>query len=150
MTIILDRYNPPERGTFQIRESVTINISADEARRKVDNWLLNEVSYMVGADEPDLIIGIRTIWRVPAYFSAPQVGRVDTVGFVEVDVLTGEMISTAMCKVEIEKHAKDLATNLPPYQPRDAPAEDLAENVQPTHRSGRTSGSPRDLISTEE
>jgi hypothetical protein len=44
MQVILEPYDVPERGTFQIQEIVTICVSADEARRQVDHWLLHEVN----------------------------------------------------------------------------------------------------------
>jgi len=80
MTIILEQSTIPEIGTFEIHKTVNIQVSAKQAQRKVDTWLLNEVSYMMGAEEPTLVIGERTVWRVPAYFSAPGAGRVGTVG----------------------------------------------------------------------
>jgi len=76
MTIILDHYPLLEKGTFEIRQMVTVHISAEEARRKVARWLRREVSHMLGADMPTLVISQRTVWRVPAHFSAPQAGVV--------------------------------------------------------------------------
>jgi hypothetical protein len=147
MKIILNEYPIPERGTFQIEETVTIQISAKEAQRQVNRWLLNEVSYMMGADLPTLVLGEQTVWHVPAYFSAPHVGRVGLVGIVQVDVLTGEMDAGPERKAEIEKRACELAADLPRFQPREAPEEYVARNVQPTHKPGRPPGNPFDLIS---
>ena len=52
MTVILDQYPPLQTGTFEIRQMVTVPISAEEARRKVARWLRMEVSHMMGADMP--------------------------------------------------------------------------------------------------
>ena len=38
-----------------------------KARQQVNRWLLNEVSYMIGADKPTLMIASPIVWQVPAY-----------------------------------------------------------------------------------
>ncbi len=131
-------FNPPyiipEEGPVELKvdRSFEIKVTAEQARRQVDRWLLNEVSYMIGAEEPALVIGEQIVWRVPAWFSSPDVGRVGVVGTVEVDVNTGVMNNTPECKAEIERCAEELAARLPPYQPRsEIPVEYLAKNVPP-------------------
>lgn len=148
MQIILEPYAIPERGTFQIQETVTIQVTADEAKRQVDRWLLHEVNSQMGAEQPILVVGERSVWRVPVYWSAPHVGHVGIVGSVEVGVLSGEMDSSAQRKAEFIQRAQELAAGLPPYQPREAPVAYLANHVVPTHQPGRPPGNPRDLLST--
>jgi hypothetical protein len=80
MQIILEPYAIPERGTLQIQETVTIQVSADEARRRVDRCLLHEVNSQMDADQPALVVGQHSVWRVPVYWGAPHVGRVGLVG----------------------------------------------------------------------
>ena len=115
MTILLD-YPIPEKGLMEINVNLSfeIKVTAEEARRKVDTWLLNEVSYMIGADPPSLVVGEHVRWRVPAWISFPNAGRFK-VGTVEVDVETGEMIDLSGRKVEIERCAEEAASRLPPY-----------------------------------
>lgn len=117
MTVILDQYPLLQTGTFEIRQTVTVHVTAEEARRKVARWLRMEVSHMLGADTPTLVVGQRTVWRVPAHFSAPRVGIVGVVGEVEVDALTGEICERATCQALIEQRAGALAATLPPFQP---------------------------------
>lgn len=117
MTVILDQYPLLQTGTFEIRQMVTVHISAEEARRKVARWLRMEVSHMLGADMPTLVVGQRTVWRVPTHFSAPCAGIVGAVGEVEVDALTGEICERATCQAQIEQRADALAATLPPFQP---------------------------------
>jgi hypothetical protein len=148
MQIILEPYTIPERGTFQIQETVTIQVSADEARRQVNRWLLNEVNSQMGAEQPVLVVGEHSVLRVPVYWSVPHVGHVGIVGTVEVDVLSGEMNNPAQCKTGFIQHAQGLAVGLPSYQPREAPAAYLATGVAPTHKPGRPHDNPRDLLST--
>jgi hypothetical protein len=147
MQIILEPYTIPERGTFQIHETVTIQVSADEAKRQVDWWLLHEVNAQMGAEQPTLVVGERSVWRVPVYWSTPHAGRMGMVGNVEVDVLSGEMDSLAQRKTELIQRAQELATGLPAYQPREVPVAYLAKQGVATHKPGRPSGNPRDLLS---
>src|SRR4051812_44491482 len=93
MTILLERYAIPERGLFEIdlKQSIDIRITAEEARRKVNRWLLDYVSYMMHAEAPTLVLGEQVVWRVPAVLTASHVGNVGIAGYVEVDVRNGEM-----------------------------------------------------------
>ncbi len=47
MTIVLERYPIPDKGSLKVSVEISaeIKISADEARRKVNGWLLNNLSY---------------------------------------------------------------------------------------------------------
>jgi len=129
MTIILDQYTIPEQGSFEIRQTVDITFTAKQAQRKVDTWLLNEVSMMMGAEAPTLVVGARTVWRVPCRFSAPHVGRVGTVGEVDVDTKTGEMYNVSEAKTAITGRAQALAEKLPPFKVREVPPQYLATDV---------------------
>ncbi len=129
MTIILDQYTIPEQGSFEIRQTVDITFTAKQAQRKVDTWLLNEVSTMMGAETPTLVVGVRTVWRVPCRFSAPHVGRVGTVGEVDVDTKTGEMYNVSEAKTAIIGRAQALAEKLPPFKVREVPPQYLATDV---------------------
>lgn len=148
MQIILEPDSIPERGTFQIQETITIQISAEEARRQVDRWLLHEVNMQMGADEPILVIGKKSVWRVPIYWSTPHVGRVGIVGSIEVDVLSGEMDGSDQRKTALLQRTQELANELPPFQPRETPVAYQAKQIAPTHQPGRPSGNPHDLLST--
>jgi hypothetical protein len=134
MAIILDSYTIPEKGKVELKvdRSFEIKVTAEEARRQVNRWLLNEVSYLIGADAPTLIVGERVVWRVPAWIGFPNAGRAGVVGMIEVDVETGEMNNTSERQAELERRAKELAAQLPPYQPKSkSPTEYLAKNVAP-------------------
>ena len=63
------------------------------------------------------MVGQRTIWRVPAHFSAPRVVIVGSVEEVAVDALTGEICERAICQAQIEQRADALAATLLPFQP---------------------------------
>lgn len=132
MTILFDTYTIPEIGkvNLQINRSFEIKITAEEARRRVNRWLLNEVSSLIGADSPTLVIGDeQVVWRVPAWIGFPHTGRAGVVGMVDVEVNTGQMYNTPECKSGIIKCAEELAAKQPPYRLREVSPEYLAKNV---------------------
>ena len=139
MTIILDRYPIPDKGTFTISETVTIRISSDEAKRVVVRWLLDEVSYMLGAEEPVFVIGEQTGWQVPVVYSTPHVGRVAVVGNVMVDAQTGYILNPAGSRIILEEETKTWAAQLPPFHLHETPADYLADNAPPTRPPGWSS-----------
>jgi hypothetical protein len=128
MTIILDRYRIPDKGTFEIRQLVTLEISAEQARKLVNRFLLMEVSTMLAADSPDLVVGDHTVWRVPVWIGFLHQGRF-MAGTIDVDAKTGEMCDRDQSVAAIEARATEFASTLPPYTPNpDLVAEFLAPN----------------------
>lgn len=120
MTIVLDHFVIPERGVFEIdlKQSIEIRVTAKEAQRKVDRWVMEYVSYMMHAEMPTLVITKeKTVWRVPAVYTASQVGRVGTVGTVDIDVFTGVMETSDKLGEQFIACAREMATKLPPYKP---------------------------------
>ena len=134
MPILLDTHKIPTKGKVDLKvdRSFEIKITAEEAQRRVNRWLLNEVSYLIGADAPTLVVGDeRVVWRVPAWIGFPHTGRAGNVGTVDVDVETGAMNNTPECKTNLERQAQVLAEQQPPYRPKEVPTEYLAKNVPP-------------------
>jgi|SRR5688572_28254199 len=125
MAVVLDPYTLPEKG------KVEINITAEEARRRVNRWLRDEVSMLIGGDLPTLVMGEQVIWRVSAWISFPHTGRAGMVGTVEVDVSTGMIHNSLECKAEIERQAEEVAARQPAYQPKKVPEQYLARNIFP-------------------
>ena len=135
MTIILDDYAIPQQGAFEIHTVVQINVSAEEAQRLTRRFLMNEISHLLVAAAPDLVVGARTRWRVPVWIGFPGGGRHEA-GVVEVDAQTGAFVNQAAHVAEISARAADAADNLPPFAvrtdvPMTARAADLPE-YQPT------------------
>ena len=132
MQIILDALTLPERGMVKLKvnRSFEIKVTAEEARRQVNRWLHHEVSYLLRALTPTLVVGERANWRVPASLGLPHLGQVGMVGIIDVDVVTGAMGNTPEAKAEIERQAEALAERLPPYQPKsETPAAYLSKHV---------------------
>ncbi|HHY56967.1 MAG TPA: ribbon-helix-helix protein, CopG family [Chloroflexi bacterium] len=134
-TIVLDDYAIPQQGAFEIHTTVQIDVSADQAQRLARRFLMNEISHLLVADPPDLVVGAQTRWRVPVWIGFPGGGRHD-VGVIEVDAQTGAFVDQAAHIAEISARAAVAADNLPPFAPRtDVPATSRTANLpeyQPT------------------
>ena len=134
MSIILDNYRVPQQGhvDLTINLSFEIKTTAEEARQKVQRWLAENISHLLGAEQPSLAVGDHTVWRVPAWVGFPSLGRVGVVGAVEVDVETGEMKNLSECRQEIERHLEELRLHLPTHKPvvRELPVDYIA-NLNP-------------------
>ena len=83
----------PATGRLEVAIKVTadVNISAYAARQKVNAFILSDVSYLMHAGSPTLLVGEQIAWRVPVLLSLPSRGDVGEVGVIEVDVETGQM-----------------------------------------------------------
>ncbi len=122
MTIILDNYTIPQLGAFEIRTVVQINVSAEQAQRLARRFLMNEISHLLVAAPPDLVVGAQTRWRVPVWIGFPGGGRHD-VGVIEVDAQTGAFVDQAAHVAEISARAAVAADSLPAFAARtDVPA----------------------------
>ncbi|MEM7538731.1 MAG: hypothetical protein AAF639_41600 [Chloroflexota bacterium] len=148
MPIVLEKYEYPEQGHFVIQQPVTIKITATEAKRRVNHWLLHEVSTMLGVEEPELVIGAKSHWRIPVIYTAPHFGEAGQVGTIEVDILTGEMDTTAEKHDELRQAAKELAKTVPPFQPIQVPAEYIMPAPTPTVT--QQMGNPMEFLSKME
>ncbi len=150
MIVVLDSYVIPEKGEFEVhvRRKINLQITAEAAQHKVHSWLLHQVSYMMGAEVPELIIrNENAVWRVPVILTASPVGRVGIVAQIDVNVETGEIDSAAEGKEQILRSAQELIAKLPPYQPRtEMPANYAPITIPPTHKPGRPAGNPLDLL----
>ena len=71
-------------------------------------FVLSEVSYMMHAGEPQLVLDARIYWRVPVVLSLTSHGDVGEVGTIDVDVETGQMHVTPQLITEIQARAEGL------------------------------------------
>lgn len=89
--------------------SITVRVSAEEARRLVNRVIVPELGTGLGAKEPDLMLrGQQVIWRVPIVLSLSKLGDVGEVGIIEVDAQTGEIVSDETARERILQHAQRL------------------------------------------
>jgi len=118
MQVVLEKVGLPEKGHVELglQRSFDIQVSCEEARKKVKRWLWTEVSMLLGTDTPMLIVDDVVAWRIPVTFSAPGEGRIGIVGTVDVLVQTGEMLNILAQKGAIERYAEEMAKRLPAFQ----------------------------------
>jgi hypothetical protein len=101
----------PKAGRLEvdIKVAANINFSAYAARQKVNDFVLSNISYMMHAGNPVLVIGERIYWRVLVILSLTSRGDVGEVGAIDVDVETGQMHVTPQLIAEINARAEGLA-----------------------------------------
>ncbi len=127
MTLILENITLPERGRVEVNLSFEIKVTAEEAQRKVTRWLRDDVSMLIYGEKPNLVMGQRPLWRVPAVIAFPSTGPAGNVGTVDVDAETGEISNMPERKTEIEKRAEEIAKNLPPFKVKELPSDYIAK-----------------------
>lgn len=85
----------PKQGSLQITVpsmAVDIPVSPDTARRRANGYLGMHVGLLLGASEPQLIVGDKPFWKLLVNLHLPSIGCVGQVGTVKVDAITGEVI----------------------------------------------------------
>ncbi len=113
--ILLERQQVPTTGilTVQVNQAVQINVSAEDAQRKVSVFALRRISNLMHGETPTLILGERACWRVPVHLTFPTAGDVGPVGSIDVDVSSGELYITPDIIAAIEAHAQAIAQLTP-------------------------------------
>jgi len=86
-----------------------VQVSAETARRKVNRFLLDQVSYLLGAGYPELAKEIHLVWRVPVVLAYPDRGVVGQVGTIDVNAETGDTLTPPHVVETIQINAKALA-----------------------------------------
>lgn len=70
-----------------------VQITGQTAQHKVSRLILDEVSYLMGGEQPSLVqVEARLCWRVPITLTYPTCGTVGTVGYIDVDAETGQLL----------------------------------------------------------
>ena len=87
-------------------------ITAATARRRVNRFLLDEVSYLMGAEKATLAETDRLVWRVPVSLSYPSYGVVGQVGAIDVDTENGTLLLKPETIEELTQNARTLAADL--------------------------------------
>ena len=95
MTPIVMPISPTEK-TDRLQVSVHIQaevLSAEAARREVNVWLLANIGNLLRAENPELVVGERLLWRIDIALTSPKQGRVGVIGRIELDAITGEVLA---------------------------------------------------------
>jgi hypothetical protein len=96
---------------LDVNFSVTIGITAEQAKRKLTHFLMDEVSLLISPQAPLLVIADKNaiFWRFPIIFSMGHRGKLGQVGEIDVDACNGELLITHDLVEEIKTHAYILA-----------------------------------------
>ena len=109
--IRLDAGSVPQTAPIQLNVHVvaTLNISADEARRRVNRRVVSELGTGLIARTPEVVIaGEQIVWRVPIVLSLPGLGDLGQVGVVDVDARSGDVLLNPTAHETITQHAQRL------------------------------------------
>ncbi|MBK9054164.1 MAG: hypothetical protein IPL78_25600 [Chloroflexi bacterium] len=89
-----------------------VNITPFTARQKVNSYVGDCISHMMGSDEPALRYSQgRLIWRVPVILTSPFKGTLGIVGYLDVDARTGRLFVPANFVEEVQANARPFVTD---------------------------------------
>ncbi|MFQ6044283.1 MAG: hypothetical protein ACE5PV_25805 [Candidatus Poribacteria bacterium] len=92
---------PKARGMhFKVELSTEFNITPFVAKQKVNRFLALKVGGLLGAAEPELTVGQEIYWRIPVRYCLPKIGELGIVGFLAIDVNTGEVLLSKSTPLE--------------------------------------------------
>lgn len=91
--------------------TLTLGITAQQAKRKLSRFLMDEVSLFLGPEAPLLVLSDTSsaFWRFPIEFSMARRGRIGQVGMIDVNAQTGELQLSDEQLTEIKLNARLLA-----------------------------------------
>jgi hypothetical protein len=93
------------------KATTNLNISAQEARRVVNQQIVTELGTGLIARDPKLATdGGRVVWRVPIVLSLPNHGDLGQVGTVDVDTDSGTLLIDTDEQKRIIQHTHKLYT----------------------------------------
>ena len=109
-----DAHRKPETDRWQ----VTIHVQAavidpEVARRKANVWLLINAGNLLGAVNPELVLGDPLLWRFDVRLSMPQLDRPGfgvrrRIGQIHLDAVTGEVMASPTLVDELRAAADAL------------------------------------------
>jgi hypothetical protein len=68
-------------------------IAPEVARKRANGWLVDNVGNLLLAETPELLAGEKMVWRIQVVLSYPTRGRVGTIGTIDLDAVTGEVLA---------------------------------------------------------
>jgi len=95
MTSIVMPVSKTEK-TDRLQVSIHIQaevLTAEAARWEANYWLLENGGNLLRADNPELVLGDRLVWRVDVVLTSPIRGRIGVVDRTELDAITCEVLA---------------------------------------------------------
>ena len=111
MVVALTKGAILSRDETDLNLSIKLGITASDAKRKVSHYFMDEISLLIGPEEPTLVILSRddVVWRFPIMLTMGGQGSLGEVGQVDVDARTGGFSPSAKQIAEIVENARALA-----------------------------------------
>lgn len=120
--ILLEGNVIDEIGThsLQVNREIQINILAEEARRRANTFVHMDVSTQLHCHQPMLALAEdeEVTWRVPVHLTFPDFGDVGCVGYLFIDVVTGQINNIPEALKALKDNASHLAqrfASIPTY-----------------------------------
>ncbi len=114
--VVLEVQQPwPDSGLLHLDAHFDgkVAVSPVLARRRASGFFAGDVTLMALAGVPMLVLGQRPVWRVPGCLHLPGLGQVATIGSVDVDASTGEVLSPSAERIAaMKRHANAIAARL--------------------------------------
>lgn len=100
---------------IHVHVSARLNVTPFVARQKVGGLVLSKVGTGIGTDTPSLVVADgRVVWRVPLFLALPGLGRLGTVGEIDIDAQSGEVLADRTTFERIIQNAQQLDPACPP------------------------------------
>lgn len=98
--------------TMTFQAPASLNISAEEARRLVNQQVVTELGTGLIARDPELTTDReRVVWRVPIVLSLPNLGDLGQVGAADVDAESGDLLINTDDQERIIQRARRLCAS---------------------------------------
>lgn len=91
-------------------------VSREDARRRAQGYLTVEVAMALRPGEPGLLGGSQPVWRIPVWLHLRGFGQVATLGFLDVDAVTGEVIPLSPIEIKEMQDKADVFARRLTYQ----------------------------------
>ncbi len=116
MHVELDEVTLPPQSEIKIAFTLTskVNVTDSTAQRQVSRFLLDHVGNLLYGERPSLVAGRRLLWRVPIWIGLPTSGPLGTVGHIDVDANSGEILYTQELLENIVERSRALAQSAAP------------------------------------
>lgn len=119
MTIILESEASPETGVrfeLDVNVSALVQVSALQARRLVNRYLMEHVGSALYGTTPENLIVVRdqVYWQVPIFLSRGPEGTVGPVAVVRIHIESGELSLTENFLEEVKRNAQRSAAGTSP------------------------------------
>ena len=93
-----------------------VRVTGVEAKRRAQGYLTVEVAMALRPGEPSLVGGNQPVWRMPVWLHLRGLGQVESLGSLDVDATTGEVVPLSPTEIQTTQDRADaIAHRLAPH-----------------------------------